>query len=94
MDVEFVSGRSPLKEQRLRSNITIKDIRTLSSGTSTFKSANRSPPDFAKRTISLWLLDFDACNKIAQNEYGVEMAAKAFLDRALRTTSCQWGFLH
>jgi hypothetical protein len=80
MDIEFVLGSSPLEEHRLKSSITIKDIRELRPGTSTFQSTNRSPPDFAKRTISLWLLDFDACNKMVQNEYGVEMAVKAFFD--------------
>ncbi|KAF4864970.1 hypothetical protein CGCSCA1_v014078 [Colletotrichum siamense] len=76
-DVEFVLGSSP--ERR----ITARDFGILDSTTprvTTWKKSSNidDNPNFLKRTVSVWLLDFNQCSRISADSQGIRMAADAF----------------
>lgn len=80
MDIEFVLGSSPVESESVRKILSVEEIKRLPPGASTYEYATNSRPDFKKRVISLWLVDFDACSDISMNEAGVAKALKAFLE--------------
>ncbi|RAH59513.1 hypothetical protein BO85DRAFT_467281 [Aspergillus piperis CBS 112811] len=80
MDVEFVLGSSPIDQNAVRREMHFPDIQRLCPGTSTFEQTTNTSPNFKKRMVSLWLLDFDACTSITMNTAGVQQAAKAFME--------------
>ncbi|KAI9761003.1 MAG: hypothetical protein M1840_002157 [Geoglossum simile] len=80
MDIEFVLGSSPIDDNAIRRAMPLSVIQRLPPGSSTYEHTTNSAPDFKKRLISLWLLDFDACNDITMDDAGVDQAIKAFLE--------------
>ncbi|OGM48945.1 hypothetical protein ABOM_003128 [Aspergillus bombycis] len=80
MDVEFVLGSTPFDHNAVRRPPPLQDIVRLTPGTSTFERATNTAPNFKKRIVSLWLLDFDACGPITMNTAGVNQAIKAFIE--------------
>ena len=49
-------------------------------GSSIYERITNIYPNFKKRLLSLWILDFDACKPILMDENGVRLAVKAFLE--------------
>ncbi|KAE8153310.1 zinc finger protein-domain-containing protein [Aspergillus avenaceus] len=80
MDVEFVLGSTPFDHNSARRPPPLQDILRLTPGTSTFERTTNTTPNFRKRIVSLWMLDFDACSPITMNTAGVNQAIKAFLE--------------
>jgi hypothetical protein len=80
MDIEFVLGSSPLDDKSVRRAMPLADIQRLQPGTSTYEHSTSSHANFNKRVISLWLLDFDACQDITMDAEGVHRAVKAFVE--------------
>lgn len=81
MDVEFVLGSSPTDEEKNRWMMSIEAIQQLVPKMSTFEHVTNSRPDFTKRLISLWLIDFDACEDITMDGAGVRKAVRAFIEK-------------
>lgn len=80
MDIEFVLGSTPLDRNAVRRVLPLQNIENLPAGTSTFETITTTTPNFKRRIVSLWMLDFDACNKISMDKSGVQQAITAFLD--------------
>ncbi|KAI9036041.1 zinc finger protein [Aspergillus affinis] len=80
MDVEFVLGSTPLDLNSVRRALPLQDIARLRPGTSTFERATNTTPNFKKRVVSLWMLDFDTCGPITMNAAGVNQAVRAFIE--------------
>ena len=78
LDIEFVLGSTPLDRNCIRRALPLHDIKQLKPGSSTFEHTTNISPNFRKRSVCLWLLDFDACSSITMNSAGVEKAVKAF----------------
>lgn len=84
MDIEFVLGSSSVDSESVRRVMPpMEDIRELEPGTSTYEYTTDSIPNFKKRLISLWLLDFDACEEIAMDEIGSVKPLGLFWKRIL-----------
>lgn len=79
MDIEFALGSTPLDRNAARRVVPLKDIEHLPPGSSTYEHTTNVDQDYKKRTISLWLLDFDACSTITMDDVGVRRAVDAFL---------------
>ncbi|KAJ5237037.1 hypothetical protein N7489_007128 [Penicillium chrysogenum] len=79
MDIEFVLGSSPLDRNAARRSLSLEDVEKLPPGTSTYEQTTNVDQDYKKRTVSLWLLDFDACTTITMDDEGVRHAVEAFL---------------
>ncbi|KAJ6127563.1 hypothetical protein N7523_003175 [Penicillium sp. IBT 18751x] len=77
MDVEFVLGSTPLDRNAARRILPLKYVEQLPPGSSTYEHATANQ-DYKKRTVSLWLLDFDACATITMDDAGVRRAVEAF----------------
>lgn len=71
MDIEFVLGSTPLDRNAVRRMLPLMDVERLAPGSSTYEHITNANPDFKKRSVSLWLLDFDACSPITMNNAGV-----------------------
>jgi hypothetical protein len=56
------------------------DHQTFPPGSSTYEHTTNSMPNFKQRLISLWLMDFDACEDITMSDAGVAKEIKAFLE--------------
>lgn len=82
LDIEFVLGSTPLDRNAIRRVLPLKEIEHLTPGTSTFEHSTHITPNFRKRAVSLWILDFDACGPITMDKAGVRQAVKAFFDTA------------
>ncbi|RAQ68677.1 hypothetical protein COH21_013003 [Aspergillus flavus] len=80
MDIEFVLGSTPFDHNSVRRPPPLQDIVRLTPGTSTFERTTNTVPNFKKRIVSLWMLDFDACGPITMNTAGVNRAIKAFIE--------------
>ncbi|EIT79180.1 hypothetical protein AO1008_10272 [Aspergillus oryzae 100-8] len=80
MDIEFVLGSTPFDHNSVRRPPPLQDIVRLTPGTSTFERTTNTVPNFRKRIVSLWMLDFDACGPITMNTAGVNRATKAFIE--------------
>ncbi|BAE54625.1 unnamed protein product [Aspergillus oryzae RIB40] len=80
MDIEFVLGSTPFDHNSVRRPPPLQDIVRLTPGTSTFERTTNTVPNFKKRIVSLWMLDFDACGPITMNTAGVNQAIKAFIE--------------
>ncbi|KAJ5180686.1 hypothetical protein N7492_003896 [Penicillium capsulatum] len=78
MDIEFVLGSTPLDRNSVRRALPLKDIERLVPGSSTYEHTINANSEFKKRTVSLWILDFDACSSISMDEPGLRQAVKAF----------------
>ncbi|KAJ5277000.1 hypothetical protein N7524_003153 [Penicillium chrysogenum] len=78
MDIEFVLGSSPLDRNAARRSLSLEDVEKLPPGTSTYEQTTNVDQDYKKRTVSLWLLDFDACTTITMDDEGVRHAVEAF----------------
>ncbi|KAI3317256.1 zinc finger protein-domain-containing protein [Xylariaceae sp. AK1471] len=61
-DVEYVLGSAPTETERDRTEL--RDI--------------RRPPNFCRRTVRVWLLDFNQCQPITEDEEGVDKCVAAF----------------
>ncbi|KAJ5993734.1 zinc finger protein-domain-containing protein [Penicillium sp. IBT 35674x] len=79
MDIEFVLGSSPLDRNAVRRILPLHDIEKLKPGSSTYEHITNSEQNFKKRSVSLWLLDFDACSPITMDDKEVLKAVKAFV---------------
>ncbi|KAK2853249.1 hypothetical protein FQN49_005255 [Arthroderma sp. PD_2] len=79
-DIEFVLGSSPADRKAIRREMRIGDVERLAPGSSTYEYVTNSNPNFKKRLINLWVLDFDACKPITMDENGVRLAVRAFMD--------------
>ncbi|WYZ41989.1 hypothetical protein EsH8_V_000884 [Colletotrichum jinshuiense] len=70
-DVEFILGGSPAQ------------IKTLSSeeaeALDMWQLADAVNIDFARRTMEMWLIDFNQCSPIQDNEAGIDKLVKAFV---------------
>ncbi|CAG7965829.1 unnamed protein product [Penicillium nalgiovense] len=82
MDIEFVLGSTPLDRNCIRRALPLHDIKQLEPGSSTFEHTTNSSPNFRKRSVCLWIIDFDACSSITMDSAGVEKAVKAFFETA------------
>ncbi|KAK2032260.1 hypothetical protein LX32DRAFT_710799 [Colletotrichum zoysiae] len=76
-DVEFVLGSSP--ERR----ITAAELSSIDLAGRRITTWNRSPDgcanlNFLRRAVSVWLLDFNQCQRMHSTPLGVEKAVKAF----------------
>lgn len=72
-DVEFVLGSKPLQANwRVVPGSTASEEQT-----STWEQES-DIPNFRKRTIHLWLLDFNRCAKMPKNSKGIEQAVDRF----------------
>lgn len=80
MDVEFILGSSPIDSNAIRRAMPLSAIERLAPGTSTYEYTTNSSPDFTKRIICLWLLDFHACRTIPMTTDGVRQIVKAFIE--------------
>ena len=80
MDIEFVLGSSPTDNNAVRRALDLRKIESLDPGTSTYEPTTNNSPNFKKRSISLWMIDFDACSTITLNDTGVCQAVKGFLE--------------
>ena len=78
MDIEFVLGSSPTDNNAVRRALDLRKIESLDPGTSTYEPTTNNSPNFKKRSISLWMIDFDACSTITLNDTGVCQAVKGF----------------
>lgn len=79
MDIEFALGSTPLDRNAARRILPLKDVEHLAPGSSTYEHTTNFDQDYKKRTVSLWLLDFDACTAITMDNAGVRRAVEAFL---------------
>lgn len=75
-DVEFVLGRSPTFSAPVR-ELDLAVILAMKQPTSTLNMTN-SAPNFCRRKVHMWLLDFNLCGSISMDEQGVDKAVKAF----------------
>lgn len=73
-DVEFVLGSAPITADDLYQPITIEQIDALPPGSSTWQQVM----DVERRTVHLWLLDFNRVKQISMDEAGVDQAVAAF----------------
>lgn len=80
MDIEFVLGSSPTDHNAARRALDLRKIESLAPGTSTYEHTTNNTPNFKKRSIILWMIDFDACSTIPMNDAGVRQAVKGFLE--------------
>ncbi|RAK82036.1 zinc finger protein [Aspergillus fijiensis CBS 313.89] len=80
MDVEFVLGSTPFDLNAVRRPVPLRDVMRLRTGSSTLERATNRVPNFKKRIVSLWMLDFDACRAISMDTEGVNRAVQAFVD--------------
>ncbi|RAH64703.1 zinc finger protein [Aspergillus aculeatinus CBS 121060] len=80
MDVEFVLGSTPFDLNAVRRPVPLRDVMRLRAGSSTLERATNRVPNFKKRIVSLWMLDFDACRAISMDTEGVNRAVQAFVD--------------
>nr|AOC84394.1 OxaJ [Penicillium oxalicum] len=78
-DVEFVLGSTPLDRNGARRMLPFRQVEELPPGSSTYENATNVDQNYRKRAVSLWLIDFDACNAITMNDAGVRQAVDAFL---------------
>ena len=74
-DVEFVLGSAPSTEEDIP-QLTPADFDELPPGTST----RQTRLNFKRRTVHLWMIDFNQVETIAMNEAGVLSATKAYMD--------------
>lgn len=75
-DVEFVLGSSPTFSAPVR-ELDLAVILAMQKPTSTLNLTN-SAPNFCRRQVHMWLLDFNLCSSISMDEEGVDKAVKAF----------------
>ncbi|RAL17411.1 zinc finger protein [Aspergillus homomorphus CBS 101889] len=80
MDVEFVLGSTPFDLNSVRRSPPLQEIARLRPGTSTLEWATNRTPNFKKRMVSLWMIDFDACGSITMNTEGIRRAVQAFVE--------------
>ena len=70
-DVEFVLGSAPLE---VRSSLpTSAELRNMPKNVSAHPKT-----DFTRRTLHVWLLDFNQCQDISMDESGVDQAVLRF----------------
>lgn len=73
-DIEFVLGSAPTIVRR---QLNKGDFSKSKSARSTWKEGlNRT--DFRKRSIHIWVLDFNQCRSISMDEAGIDLAVEAF----------------
>lgn len=77
MDIEFVIGSTLSDMQSSGESLTSAEIESMQPGQSTFEMATAK--DFTRRTLCLWVLDFDACKAINLDQTGAQAAVKAFM---------------
>ncbi|CRL27615.1 Protein of unknown function DUF3669, zinc finger protein [Penicillium camemberti] len=80
MDIEFALGSTPLDRNAVRRALPLKGVERLVPGSSTYEHTTNADPNFKRRSVSLWLLDFDACSPITMDNAGVQKAVKAWLE--------------
>ncbi|EXJ86310.1 hypothetical protein A1O3_03261 [Capronia epimyces CBS 606.96] len=79
-DIEFVLGSSPAEEDTITRPKSLEQLQNLTAKTDTYTEVVVSSPNFKQRLVSLWLVDFDACNDISMDETGVQQAVRAFVE--------------
>ncbi|KAH9904391.1 hypothetical protein F4778DRAFT_732310 [Xylariomycetidae sp. FL2044] len=62
-DVEYILGSAPTEAERERPEL---------------RAADNHPPNFRRRTVRVWLLDFNQCQPITLDEAGVDKCVIAF----------------
>lgn len=82
-DIEFVLGSSPTEMQTVR-----RDVKTFDTDptqpVSTYEHVTNNQANFKRRTVKLWVIDFDACHDLPVNssgnvtEGGIQSMIKAF----------------
>ena len=75
-DIEFVISSAPTDMCHGGGPPSSAEIADLRPGTSTFEMIDAK--DFTRRSLCLWVIDFDACNTISIDQAGVKAAVKAF----------------
>lgn len=80
LDIEFVLGSTPVDRNAIRRVLPLKEVEHLKPGSSTFEHNTHITPNFRKRAVCLWILDFDACSPIKMDHAGVRQAVKVFFD--------------
>lgn len=75
-DIEFVIGSSP--EDPVRRQLTSTDLESMAVGTSTYVQVHgHTTPNFGRRVMAFWVMDFDQCKTITVDESGVMKAVGA-----------------
>ncbi|KAK4891105.1 hypothetical protein LTR27_010312 [Elasticomyces elasticus] len=79
-DVEFVLGSAPTRDTEYENarRFTVEEARALRKDQETYSMVLGARNNFKRRVMSLWMLDFDACNEITIDSAGVLAAVKAF----------------
>ncbi|KGO77594.1 Protein of unknown function DUF3669, zinc finger protein [Penicillium italicum] len=80
MDIEFALGSTPLDRNAVRRVLPLKGVERLVPGSSTYEHTTNADPNFKRRSVSLWIMDFDACSPITMDNTGVQKAVKAWLE--------------
>lgn len=73
-DIEFVLGSAPTTVRR---PLNKDDLSKFESPRSTWKEA-MNQTDYRKRSIHIWVLDFNQCRSISMDETGIDLAVQAF----------------
>ena len=81
-DIDIVLGTAAVGSPRKCQPLSSAEIGQIPAGQSTREESSNMHRNFKKRTIHLWVLDFNACKPITMNEQGINAAVKSFWDNS------------